>query len=256
MGAKLLKMEEINSDSDGLRSLPASNSRALRGISSMATRLLLTELCGLYRSKTGVAIEVVSVGGVDAAKRVALGETFDFVVLAADAIERLLAEGHLLPGSRVDLVASEVSAAVPKGLTPPDFSSVEAVKEAVIKASSIGVSTGPSGVALQKLFKEWGLDGLVASKLVVPAPGIPVGSLLEKREIELGFQQLSELVHLDGIDLVGTLPPGCQIVTIFSGAVAKTASEPEAVKALLDFMSSQEVANVKKRQGMSALASS
>lgn len=222
----------------------------LRGLSSMATRLVLADLVDAWRAAGGGPVEIESLGGVDAARRVEAGEAVDVVILAADAIDRLMAAGHLLPGSRVDLVRSDVGVAVRADVPAPDIGTEAAVRAAVLAARRIGYSTGPSGQALAQRFARWGIADQVASKLVVPPPGVPVGTLLARGEIDLGFQQLSELIHVEGIRLLGTLPPEIGIVTVFSGAVARTSQHPEAVRALLAFMASPAAEAAKRRQGM------
>lgn len=221
----------------------------ITGISSMATRPLLAELASAYAARTGAEVAIESVGGVDAAKRVAAGDAFDVVVLAADAIDKLAAAGRTV-GPRIDLVHSVVAVAVRAGAPRPDIGSEEAVKRAVLAAASIGYSTGPSGVALAHLFERWGIAAQIADRIVTAKPGVPVGSLVAAGEIELGFQQLSELMHLQGIDVVGPLPPAIQIVTTFSAAVCATSMQPDAARALLDFMASPDAAEAKRRQGM------
>lgn len=222
----------------------------LRGISSMATRLLLAELTEAYRQRIGQAVQIESVGGVDAARRVQAGEAFDVVLLASDAIAQLEAAGHLLPGSAVPLVRSGVGVAVRAGAPRPDLSSADAVRRAVAAARRLSCSTGPSGVALAQLFERWGLGAELADRTVTPPPGTPVGSLVASGAVDLGFQQLSELIHLDGIDVVGPLPPDIQIVTTFTGAVCATCDRPEAVRDLLAFLASPDTAAAKQRQGM------
>ncbi len=223
---------------------------ALRGISSMATRQLLAELVKDYQSATGQAAAIESVGGVDAAKRVQAGEAFDVVILASDAIDRLMAAGCLVPGSKVDLVLSGTSVAVPAGSAQPDISSEEAVKQAVLAAPSVSYSTGPSGVALAKMFERWGIAGQVQDKIVTPPPGTPVGSLVAKGEVALGFQQLSELIHVEGIAIVGPLPAAIAIDTIFSAAIVQGTARAADARALLAFMASPAAAEAKRRQGM------
>ena len=129
----------------------------LTGISSMATRQVLAELTAAYASRAGVSVAIESVGGVDAAKRVQAGEGFDVVVLAADAIDKLIGAGHLVAGSKIDLVHSGVAIAVRRGAPRPDIGSEDAVRNAVLAARTIGYSTGPSGVQLAKLFERWGI---------------------------------------------------------------------------------------------------
>ncbi len=221
----------------------------ITGISSMATRPLLAELSAAYTAQRGVAVAIESVGGVDAARRVLAGEAFDVVVLASDAIDKLAAAGRTL-GARVDLVHSGVAVAVRAGAPRPDISSEDAVKQAVLAARSIGYSTGPSGVALAQLFERWGIAARIADRIVTAKPGVPVGKGVAAGEIELGFQQLSELMHLEGIDVVGPLPPAIQIVTTFSAAVCAASTQPDAARALLDHLASPETADAKRRLGM------
>ncbi len=225
----------------------------LRGISSMATRQLLAELTRAWQDRSGQPVAMESVGGVDAAKRVQAGEAFDVVVLASDAIDKLMAAGCLEPGSKVDLVRSGTSVAVPAGAPLPDISSEDALRAAVLAAPTLGYSTGPSGVALAKRFEGWGIAEQVQPRIVTPPPGTPVGALIAKGEVALGFQQLSELIHVTGITVVGPLPEAIAIDTVFSGAVCKGTSRADDVRAMLAFMASPETAPAKRAQGMQAL---
>ena len=216
----------------------------------MATRQVLAELLATYEQQTGQRAVIEAVGGVDAAKRVQAGEAFDVVVLASDAIDKLIAAGAVVAGSRTDWVRSGVAMAVRAGAPLPDIGSEDAVRSAVLAARSISYSTGPSGVALAKLFERWGIAGEVAGRMVQAPPGVPVGSLVARGDVELGFQQLSELLHVEGIAIVGPLPPAIQITTIFSSGVAATSGQPAAAQALLDFLASPAAAEAKRRQGM------
>lgn len=227
---------------------------ALKGISSMATRQVLNELAEAYHQRSGQAVVVESVGGVDAARRVAAGEAFDFVVLASDAIDKLVAGGQAVAGTRVDLVDSGVSIAVKAGAPRPDVSSEASLRSAVLAAPTVGYSTGPSGVALLKLFERWGIAQQLQGRLVQAQPGIPVGSLVARGDVALGFQQLSELIHLEGITVVGPMPAAVQINTTFSGALCRVSAQGEAVRAMLAFMASPEAAAAKRRNGMEPAA--
>lgn len=225
-------------------------STRITGISSMATRPILAELAAAYERESGIAVAIESVGGVDAAKRVQSGEAFDVVVLAANAIDQLVAAGRVLAGSKVDLVRSGVAIAVRAGAPQPDIGSEDAVRRAVQAARSISYSTGPSGVHLAKLFARWGIAGELEGRIVQAPPGVPVGALVARGEVELGFQQLSELLPLEGIAVIGPLPPAIQIVTSFSAGVCASSAQPEAVRALLAFMNSPQAAETKRRHGM------
>jgi molybdate transport system substrate-binding protein len=222
----------------------------IHGISSMATRRLLAELAGAWRARSGVDVAFESVGGVDAAKRVQAGEAYDLVVLDADALEKLAASGRVVADSKTPLVRSGVAVAVRAGASHPDVSSEAALKQAVLAARTIGHSTGPSGTALLKLFERWGILDEVRSRVVQAPPGVPVGKLVAEGQVELGFQQASELMHLPGIAVLGTMPPGTEIVTVFTGAVCAASTQPDAVRALLDFMRSPDCADATRRHGM------
>jgi molybdate transport system substrate-binding protein len=214
----------------------------------MATKPLLAELVAQFAPQ----VQVESVGGVDAAKRVSAGEVLDGVVLAAAAIDKLIAEGRVLAGSRVDLVHSGVAVAVREGAPRPDIGSEAALKQAVLDAATVGYSTGPSGVALAALFERWGIADAVAAKMVQAPPGVPVGRLVAQGEVALGFQQLSELMSLPGITVLGPLPDAIQITTTFSAGVATASTQPDAVRAVLAAWAAPAAAEAKRRHGMEA----
>lgn len=219
-------------------------------ISSMATRQVLADLVAKFQQTSAFKVSVESVGGVDAARRVQAGEVFDMVVLAANAIGQLMEAGRIVPGSQIDLVKSGVSIAVRAGAPQPDIGSEEAVRQAVLNARSLSYSTGPSGVHLLKLFERWGIADTIKNRIVQAPSGVPVGSLVASGEVELGFQQLSELLHLSGVDVLGPLPPAIQIVTTFSAGLAVASTKAAAVRTLLDFMVSPAALEAKLRNGM------
>lgn len=216
----------------------------------MATRAVLAELAMACANQTGLALSIESVGGVDAAKRVQAGELFDLVFLASDAITKLVASGHVLAGSKVDLMRSGVSIAVRQGENHPDISSEAALRETVRTARSISLSTGPSGVALAQLFERWGIAQEIAPRMVQAPPGVPVGSLVARGDVALGFQQQSELMHLEGIDVLGPLPQAIQIITTFSAGISTTSTRQADAAAVLAFMASAAASEAKRRQGM------
>lgn len=222
---------------------------ALTMISSMATRELLSQLAERFARERGVAVEAKAAGGVEVARRISAGEVVDVVVLAANAIDKLVAEGRVL-APRVDLVRSGVAIAVREGAPRPPVATEEDVKAAVLAAASLSYSTGPSGVYLEKLFERWGILEAIRPRIVVPPPGVPVGSLVADGRAALGFQQLSELMNLKGIVVLGPLPDSIQTMTVFSGGVCAASTRQEQARALLEFMDSPAVAQLKREHGM------
>lgn len=222
----------------------------LKLLSSMATRQLLADLVDRFRQAGGLEVELEAIGGVDAARRVAAGEAFDVVVLASGAIDNLMAAGRLLPDSRLALVSSAMAVAVPAGAAHPDLTSVASLREAIRRAASVGYSTGPSGAHFLGLLERWQLTSEMAGRVVQAPPGVPVGTLLARGEVTIGFQQHSELANIPGIEIAGLLPSGADLTTIFSAAVATTSTVPDQALALVRFMNQPEHDTLKRQHGL------
>ncbi|WP_250529850.1 substrate-binding domain-containing protein [Caballeronia sp. ATUFL_F1_KS4A] len=223
---------------------------SITGISSMATRQVLNDLACAYEAQSGQRVAIVSVGGVAAVRRIEAGEAFDIVVLASDAIDRLAASGHVDAASRVRIARSGVAIAVKAGARRPAIDDEAAVREAVLAARTIGYSTGPSGVYLTRLFEHWGIAQRIASRIVQAPPGVAVGALIARGEVELGFQQLSEMIGVEGIDVLGMLPPAIQTQTVFEGAIGANASASKDARAFLAFLGSSDTDATKIKHGM------
>lgn len=231
----------------------------MRAISSMATRHLLGDLFAAASAAGLPPVVLTSVGGVDAAARVADGEPFDLVFLADDALRRLAADGRVAADTVTPLVLSQVAAAIPaggeepaaraEGSAVPDTAGLRAALRA---ADRIGYSTGPSGTALIRMIEAWGLKDELSPRLVQARPGVPVATLLARGEVSLGLQQLSELVGQPGIRILGVLPEDSATDTVFSGAVATAAADPVGAAALLAFLTSAEAAPVKAAHSFAA----
>ncbi|GEP48661.1 ABC transporter substrate-binding protein [Microbacterium saccharophilum] len=235
----------------------------MKAISSMATRHVLAELTEAAVTAGLPRVDVDSVGGVDAAQRVAAGEQLDLVFLASDALDRLAADGHVDAASVVPLVLSQVAVAVPSGRDDPAerpdgaaFPDAGGVRDALRDAQRIGYSTGPSGTALVAMIEEWGLMAEIGDRLVQARPGVPVARSLADGDVDLGFQQLSELVGQPGVRILGVLPADCAIDTVFSGAVAATASDPDAARDVLAFMASAAASGIKTAHSFGVPAAS
>ncbi len=221
----------------------------LRGISSMATSHMLAEVQALA-SAAGCSLAFEATGGVDAARRVAAGEPWDLVSLAADAMAELAAAGHVLKDSVVPLVRSSMAIAVPEGAALPSVDTEAVLHRMVRSARRIGYSTGPSGKALLALFARWQLLDALQDCLVQAPAGVPVATLLARQEVDLGFQQRSELQGVPGVQVLGDMPPGLEITTTFCGAVATVSRYPQAARRALAWLASDATDACKLRHGL------
>ena len=225
----------------------------------MATKQVLGDLAEAAAAAGLPRIEIESVGGVVAADRVAAGEAFDLVFLASGALGRLAEASHVDGATVAPLMLSQVAMAVASGTDAPAerpdgpaFPDAAGVRDALRDAERIGYSTGPSGVALLRMIDEWGLTDEVGDRLVQARPGVPVAASLAAGEVDLGFQQLSELYGQPGVRILGVLPDDCAGETIFGGAVATTASDADAAGRVLSFMASDAATEVKHRHAFGA----
>ena len=159
------------------------------------------------------------------------------------------AAGRIIAGSRVDLVRTGIGVAVKAGAPRPDIGSADALVRALLQARSVGYSASASGVYLEGLFRRLGVTEQLAPKLK-RAQGEPVGQLVARGEVEIGFQQVSELLPVPGIDYVGPLPPEIQETTVFSAGIPATASQPDAARALIDYLKSPAAAATIRTCGM------
>ena len=219
----------------------------IRVMSSLATREAWLELVPQFEKASGHRVKIDWVGSQDMMKRLRGGEVVDLVVLSASGIDELIKEGRLAPGSRVDLASSVIGVAVRAGARKPDLSSGEALKRELLAARSIGYSSGPSGLYLAGLFKKWGIP---EAKITQTPPGTPVGDILASGKVEIGFQQVSELLPIKGIDYVGPLPADIQLRTVFSAGTHVGATQAGAAKELTAFMTSAAAEPVLKAKGL------
>lgn len=178
------------------------------------------------------------------------GEAIDVVIMAASALDELIKQGKVRAGSRVDLVQSKIGMAVKAGAPHPDISTVEALKRTLLSAKSIAYSDSASGVYLStELFPKLGIAEQIKSKSK-KIEADPVGGVVATGEFEIGFQQISELRPVKGIDIVGELPPGAQRVTIFAAGIPKTATHPQAAEALIKWLASPVAYAAIKKSGL------
>lgn len=166
-------------------------------------------------------------------ERIDGGATGDLAVLSAEAIDGLIAKGVLRAGSRVDLCKSAIGVAVRQGTPPPDIGTATALKSALLAAKAVAYSrTGISGLYMPTLFGKLGIAEAIAAKAVIPSTGT-VGEAVARGEADIGLQQVSELLPVPGIAVIGPLPDAVQLVTVFSAGIFAAASEPDAARGLI-----------------------
>ncbi len=224
--------------------------RRIIGLSSMATRQILAELAKSFDRLTGCEVDITSIGGVDAARMVRAGEVLDVVVLASNVMAQLEAEGRIVAGTRTDIVSSGIAVALRAGAPRPDIATEDDVRQAVMDARRICYSTGPSGQHLTQLFERWGIAELVAVRLVQASPGVSVASLVAQGEADLGFQQLSEMLHVPGIEIIAELPPPVQSTTVFTAGIGAVSANPDDALAFVAYLASPETHVMKRDNGM------
>ena len=182
--------------------------------------------------------------------RLERGEAIDVVIMAGPALDELIKAGKVRAGSRVDLVKSYIGMAVKAGAPHPDISTVDALKRTLLAAKSIAYSDSASGVYLStELFPKLGIADQIKSKSR-KIEADPVGGFVATGEFEIGFQQISELRPVKGIDIVGVLPEGAQRVTVFAAGVPAMATHPEAAKALIEWLASPAGYAAIKKSGL------
>jgi molybdate transport system substrate-binding protein len=216
----------------------AADAAEVKVLSTQAVEGAYREIVPRFEKASGHKVTTIFTGTLDAQKRIAAGEVYDLIIMAGPAIDDLIKAGKVAPGSRVDLASSGVGVAVRAGAPKPDIRSTEALKRTLLAARSIGYSTGPSGVYLTELVRTLGIADQIQSKLKQTPTGVFVGSILASGEVEIGFQQVSELAHYPGIDFVGPLPADVQKVTVFSSGTPIGAKPADATKAWITFLTS------------------
>lgn len=230
--------------------MSAAQAAEIKVMAANAVKESFLELASAFEKSTGHRVIPIWGGTEGVAKRVSGGEVVDVVLIAGPNIDKLIQEGRLAAGSRVDFARSGTGIAVRSGLPKPDVSSSEAVRKAVLAAKSIAYSSGPSGFYLAELFKKMGIADEIRSKVRQPASGVQVGELLARGEADLGFQQVSELVHVKGIDYLGPLPADIQNITVYSTGLHVSAPASDAAKALVKFLTAPEAGSIIRKFGM------
>ncbi len=221
----------------------------IKVMASAAFKEAYLELVPEFERSTGHKVVTIWVPSVQMMNRLKGGETVDLVIMSAASLDELIKCGMIAPGNRFDLAKSGVGVAVKAGAAKPDISSGEALKHAVLAAQSIVYSTGPSGIYLAGLFQRMGIADQIRHK-IKQVQGEPAGASVARGEAEIGFQQVSELLPVPGIDILGPLPADVQQITVFSAGLHVGAKAPDAARALVKFLTAPAAAPVIRKKGM------
>ena len=223
----------------------------LKVLASGAVKEAYTELVPQFEKSSGNKVTITWAGTNDIKKKIEAGEVYDVIVIAAPQMDGFVKDGKIAAGSKLDLVKSGVGVAVKAGAPKPDVSSADALKRALVAAKSVGYSQGPSGVYMASLFEKMGIADQIKAKAKITTPGVPVANMIRNGEAEIGFQQVSELIHETGIDFIGALPNDVQKITTFSGGIHSASKEQAAAKALQTFLAAPARADTLKKHGLS-----
>ena len=222
----------------------------LKLLASTAIKFAYFELLPQFENATGHKVTVAWSSTPSIQKRIADGEAADVVILGSSGTEELVKLGKIAAGARVDFAKSGVGVAVRAGAPKPDISSADAVKNSVLAAKSVAYSAGASGIYLLGMFQKMGISDQVKAKTATVKPGELVGDVVARGDAELGFQQVSELIPVKGIQYLGPLPPEIQNVTVFAGGVHSASKEADAAAALVKFLTAPAAIPTIKKHGL------
>jgi len=221
----------------------------IKVLGSPGTKEPYTLLAPEFEKASGHKVATTWDGVNNVHKRTAAGEVFDVVMVPAAQIDDLIKQGKLVPDSRVVVATSGVGVAIGAGAPKPEMTA-EGLKKALLAAKSIAYSTGPSGVHIARLIDKWGITEQVKGKIVPPRTGTPIGEIVARGDADIGFQQVSELLPVKGIDFLGAMPPDINEVTAFAAAVHRSAAAADAGRALLKFLTAPAAAATIRKTGM------
>jgi molybdate transport system substrate-binding protein len=222
----------------------------IKVLSSIATKEAYLELVPQFERASGHTVVTTWSGTTAIMKQLAAGEQYDLVMISATELDELIRQGKIVAGSRVDIAKSGIGIAVRKGAPHPDVGTADALKKALLAAKTVGYTSGPSGVYMGSLIERMGIADAVKAKFKSVPSGGTIGTIVASGECEIGFQQVSELVHIPGIDYIGPLPADVQRVTVFSSGIQTSATLPDAARALVSFLTTPAAKAVMKKHGL------
>jgi molybdate transport system substrate-binding protein len=228
----------------------------IKVLSTTAMKMVFEEITSRFERETGHRLAIELGPSLRQEKRLGDGEAADVAIVTRGGAEALVANGKIVAGSLIDVAASSIGICVAKGAPRPDISSADAFKRAMLAAKSVALSKpvggGASGVHMAKVFEQLGITQAMAAKSLYGAGGPAALAALAvlRGEAEIGIQQMSELMAVSGIDVVGALPAELQNVTMFTGCIPTNASHAQAGRALLQFLTTPELSSVITAKGL------
>ena len=232
--------------------LPAVGAQAaeISVIAAGATREVYEAVAPDFEKQTGHKAIVIWSGTAGINQKLAEGEVYDVVIVSAATVDRFIQQNKLAAGSRVDLMKSGVGAGVRAGAPKPDISSSAALKSALLAAKSVGYSTGPSGTHIVSVMERMGVADQIKPKMKQVPTGGRIGTMIASGEVDIGFQQVSELIHEPGVDYMGPLPPDVQNTTVYAAGVHAQAKQPDAAKLLIKALTTPAAVAAVRKHGM------
>jgi molybdate transport system substrate-binding protein len=222
----------------------------IKVFSTIATKEAYLILVPQFERDSGNKVTTTWAGTVDVMKRMAAGEIHDLIIISSTELDTLIKDGKIAQGSRLDIAKSGIGVAVRAGAPKPDIGSSEALKRTLLSAKTVGYTSGPSGIYMGGLVERMGIAAEVKAKFRSVPSGGTIGTIIASGDCEIGFQQVSELVHIKGIDYIGPLPASIQRITIFSSGVHASATNPDGAKALARFLAAPAADSTVKDAGL------
>lgn len=222
----------------------------IRALITLPAQPVVQEIAPAFEKASGHKLAITYSGGQDTRKRMAANEEFDVIIAPKPDVQSFAQDGKLTKESVVDLLVSQIGVAVKAGFPKPELTET-GIRDALVKAKTIGYSTGSSGDHLQKtILPRLGLADQVKAKLKQVSSGEAVGTLLASGDAEIGIQQVSQLINLKGVEFVGPLPDSLQLNVIYSGAVFTKSGSQQAGRDFLRLIASPQGLAAARQAGL------
>lgn len=225
------------------------NARCITVMATAAVKAAFRELVPLFEQRSRCEVAPIWIPTMDMLHRLESGEVVDLILLSGETIDALSGKGIVAPGTRTDIVKSRVGLAVRAGTAKPDIGTAEAFKRSMLQAKSIAYSFGPSGIYIAQLFERLGIATPLGSR-ARQVKGVPIGELVANGEAEFGFQQVSELLPVPGIEIIAQLPAGIEKVEVFATGLHSKALQPDAAREFVQHLVSAQAAPILRGTGL------